>query len=68
MGFGEVSAEAVEQAKQKADGVLKFYIEKLGDATFFGGDETLPGRCGRGYLCPPLVWSPGFAHARLPPS
>jgi len=39
MGFGEVSAEAVEQAKQKADGVLKFYIEKLGDATFFGGDE-----------------------------
>jgi glutathione S-transferase len=39
MGFGEVSSEEVEQAKQKADGVLKFYIEKLGDGPFFGGDR-----------------------------
>jgi glutathione S-transferase len=39
MGFGQESSEAIEQAKQKADGVLKFYIEKLGDAPFFGGDH-----------------------------
>jgi glutathione S-transferase len=39
MGFGEVAAEEVEQAKQKADVVFKFYIQQLGDSSFFGGDE-----------------------------
>ncbi len=39
MGFGEVSPEAIEEAKKKADGVLKFYVEKLGNGPFFGGDQ-----------------------------
>ena len=39
MGFGEVSPEAIEQARQKADVVLRFYVEKLGDGPFFGGDQ-----------------------------
>ena len=39
MGFGEVSPEAVDQAKQKADVVLKFYVDKLGEGPFFGGDQ-----------------------------
>ncbi|QQE63437.1 glutathione S-transferase [Leptolyngbya sp. BL0902] len=39
MGFGAESPEAVEQAKQKIDGVLKFYADKLGEGDFFGGDQ-----------------------------
>ena len=39
MGFGEVSSEAVDQAKQKADVVLKFYLDQLGPGPFFGGDQ-----------------------------
>jgi glutathione S-transferase len=39
MGFGEVSPEAIDQAKQKTDGVFKFYTSKLGHGPFFGGDQ-----------------------------
>lgn len=39
MGFGEASPEAVEQAKQKADIVLKFYADKLGAGPYFGGNQ-----------------------------
>lgn len=39
MGFGQDSEEAIAQAKQKAEVVLKFYADKLGDGPFFCGDQ-----------------------------
>jgi glutathione S-transferase len=39
MGFGQDPEDVIEQAKQKADGVLKFYADKLGDGPFFCGDQ-----------------------------
>ena len=39
MGFGTVSPEEADQAKQRADGVLQFYLQKLGNGAFFGGDQ-----------------------------
>jgi glutathione S-transferase len=39
MGFGQESPEALAAAQQKAEGVLQFYGDKLGEATFFGGDR-----------------------------
>ncbi|PSR12444.1 glutathione S-transferase family protein, partial [filamentous cyanobacterium CCP3] len=39
MGFGQDSEEAIAQAKQKAEVVLKFYADKLGDCPFFCGDQ-----------------------------
>ncbi|MEA5449613.1 glutathione S-transferase family protein [Leptolyngbya sp. CCNP1308] len=39
MGFGQESEEAIAQAKQKAEVVLKFYADKLGDGPFFCGDQ-----------------------------
>jgi glutathione S-transferase len=39
MGFGNDPNDALEQAKQKADVVLKFYADKLGDQPFFCGDQ-----------------------------
>jgi len=39
MGFGEESPEAIEQAKKKAEIVLNFYAEKLGEGPFFGGEQ-----------------------------
>lgn len=39
MGFGQASAEELEKAQQKAEGVLKFYVKHLGAAPFFGGDR-----------------------------
>jgi glutathione S-transferase len=39
MGFGNDPDDALEQAKQKADVVLKFYADKLGDQPFFCGDQ-----------------------------
>lgn len=39
MGFGQESEDAIAQAKQKAEVVLKFYADKLGDKPFFCGDQ-----------------------------
>ena len=39
MGFGQDPEEAIAQAKQKAEVVLKFYTAKLGDKPFFCGDQ-----------------------------
>ncbi|MBE9156540.1 glutathione S-transferase family protein [Nodosilinea sp. LEGE 06152] len=39
MGFGQDPEEAIAQAKQKAEVVLKFYADKLGDGPFFCGDQ-----------------------------
>lgn len=39
MGFGQDPEEAIAQAKQKAEVVLKFYADKLGDQPFFCGDQ-----------------------------
>lgn len=39
MGFGQESEEAIAQAKQKAEVVLKFYADKLADQPFFCGDQ-----------------------------
>ena len=39
MGFGQDPEEAIAQAKQKAEVVLKFYADKLGDKPFFYGDQ-----------------------------
>ncbi|MGF1519709.1 MAG: glutathione S-transferase family protein [Nodosilinea sp.] len=39
MGFGNDPDDALEQAKQKAEVVLKFYADKLGDGPFFCDDQ-----------------------------
>lgn len=39
MGFGQETDDAIAQAKQKAEVVLKFYADKLGDGPFFCGDQ-----------------------------
>jgi glutathione S-transferase len=39
MGFGQDPEEAIAQAKQKSEVVLKFYADKLGDGPFFCGDQ-----------------------------
>ncbi|WOD39537.1 glutathione S-transferase family protein [Nodosilinea sp. E11] len=39
MGFGQDPDDVLEQAKQKAEVVLKFYADKLGDQSFFCGDQ-----------------------------
>jgi glutathione S-transferase len=39
MGMGQVTAEEVDQAKQRAEGVLKFYADHLGDQPFLVGDS-----------------------------
>ncbi|MGB3199567.1 MAG: glutathione S-transferase family protein [Nodosilinea sp.] len=39
MGFGQDPEEAIVQAKQKAEVVLKFYANQLGDRPFFCGDQ-----------------------------
>ncbi len=39
MGFGQESEDAIAQAKQKAEVVLKFYTGKLADQPFFCGDQ-----------------------------
>ncbi|MGB3311848.1 MAG: glutathione S-transferase family protein [Nodosilinea sp.] len=39
MGFGQDPEDAIAQAKQKSEVVLKFYADKLGDGPFFCGDQ-----------------------------
>lgn len=39
MGFGQEPEEAIAQAKQKSEVVLKFYAAKLADQPFFCGDQ-----------------------------
>lgn len=39
MGFGADDPETIEQAKQKAEVSLRFYVDKLGEGPFFGGDQ-----------------------------
>jgi glutathione S-transferase len=39
MGFGQDPEDVIAQAKQKAEVVLKFYADKLGDGPFFCGDQ-----------------------------
>ncbi|PSN14427.1 glutathione S-transferase family protein [filamentous cyanobacterium CCT1] len=39
MGFGQDPEEAIAQAKQKSEVVLKFYAAKLADQPFFCGDQ-----------------------------
>ena len=39
MGFGQDPEETIAQAKQKAEVMLKFYADKLGDGPFFCGDQ-----------------------------
>ncbi|MBD2231695.1 glutathione S-transferase family protein [Phormidium tenue] len=39
MGFGQESDDAIAQAKQKAEVVLKFYADKLADQSFFCGEQ-----------------------------
>ncbi|HEY9738437.1 MAG TPA: glutathione S-transferase family protein, partial [Trichocoleus sp.] len=39
MGFGQVSPEEVEKAKQQAAVSLRFFEGKLGAQPFFGGDQ-----------------------------
>ncbi|MGG6242108.1 glutathione S-transferase family protein [Nodosilinea sp. AN01ver1] len=39
MGFGQDPEEAIAQAKQKSEVVLKFYADKLGEGPFFCGDQ-----------------------------
>ncbi len=39
MGFGQDPDDVLEQAKQKAEVVLKFYADKLEDKPFFCGDQ-----------------------------
>ena len=39
MGFGQDPEDVIEQAKQKAGVVLRFYADKLGDGPFFCGDQ-----------------------------
>ncbi|WP_017301234.1 glutathione S-transferase family protein [Nodosilinea nodulosa] len=39
MGFGQESDEAIAAAQQKAEVVLTFYADKLGDRPFFCGDQ-----------------------------
>jgi glutathione S-transferase len=39
MGFGEVNPEDIEQAKQKADVVLQFYIRSLDNGLYFGDNQ-----------------------------
>jgi glutathione S-transferase len=38
MGFGNDPEDVLAKAKEKAEGVLKFYADQLGDRPFFGGD------------------------------
>ncbi|HSM84044.1 MAG TPA: glutathione S-transferase family protein, partial [Nodosilinea sp.] len=38
MGFGQDPEEAIAEAKQKAEVVLKFYADQLGDDPFFCGE------------------------------
>ncbi|MBW4485382.1 MAG: glutathione S-transferase family protein [Tildeniella torsiva UHER 1998/13D] len=39
MGFGQEADDAIAQAKQKAEVVLKFYADHLADQPFFCGDQ-----------------------------
>jgi glutathione S-transferase len=39
MGFGNDPEDVLTKAKEKAEGVLKFYADKLADRPFFGGDQ-----------------------------
>ncbi|MEO1093975.1 MAG: glutathione S-transferase family protein [Cyanobacteria bacterium J06638_28] len=39
MGFGQDDDEAIAAAKRKAEVVLTFYADKLGDADFLGGKQ-----------------------------
>lgn len=39
MGFGQEDPELIEQSIQKADVVLRFYADKLGQKLFFGGEQ-----------------------------
>ncbi|MBD2257261.1 glutathione S-transferase family protein [Pseudanabaena sp. FACHB-2040] len=39
MGFGEASPEELDKAKQQVAVSLKFFESKLGDQTFFGGEQ-----------------------------
>lgn len=39
MGFGQESEEAIAEAKQKAEVVLKFYADKLGGGPFFCDEQ-----------------------------
>ncbi len=39
MGFGQDPEDVIEQAKQKAEVVLKFYADKLGNGPFLCGDQ-----------------------------
>ncbi|TVQ12054.1 MAG: glutathione S-transferase family protein [Leptolyngbya sp. DLM2.Bin27] len=39
MGFGNDPDDALEQAQQKAEVVLRFYADQLGDGPFFGGEQ-----------------------------
>ncbi|PZV03756.1 MAG: glutathione S-transferase family protein [Leptolyngbya sp.] len=39
MGFSQESEDAIAQAKQKAEVVLKFYADKLGNGPFFCGEQ-----------------------------
>lgn len=39
MGFGQDSEAVLKEAQKKAEVVLQFYVDQLGEADFFGGDQ-----------------------------
>lgn len=57
MGFAEVDAEKLEQAKQQVGKVLHFLEKQLGDCPYFGGNRLSLGDIVAGTA---IVWLPGL--------